>query len=1210
MRIITWVGVKKWIQLWGVCTAVLLVSLSAFSQANSGRILGSISDQTGGAIAGATVSVRDVERGTTRTLTTDEAGAYNAPNLVPGSYTVKVEFQGFRTVERQNIVLEVGKEVRVDLSLQPGDQAQTITVTEAVPLVETTNATLGGTLSNAAIEDMPLNGRNFMNLLQLRPGVTIYPGGGAWTQSTNGMRPEHNVYILDGITAMEPFSAQSTVNGVGLSGDVATLLPIDAIQEFQTQQNPKAEYGFKPGSITNIGLKSGTNSLHGTANAFGRTDVLDAKNPFLPDGQKQSVNLKQFGASLGGPIRKDKMFFYAGYEGQRYEIGNPAAGITYPTLSNAASVGKVSNGNVASLVQACLNDTALAKTLSPTSLTIAGLNSSCVPTGPTIFQNTDSATLFVNLVTQLQVDNGLAKIDYHINEKNILHGMYYAGQNTGFPVNSTSITQPYWRPTQRTRSQIIGTTWNYVPNSSIVNEARFGFSRYTQAFAPGDCPGSGAGQPDALFAQVNQGTINCGFMNITLTGFQGAIGCCGSFPKFQGPDMSAEFIDNVSWLHGNHSFKFGGEYMKTIYNGGTFSNGRGRVTFASLEDFLDANFGSPLRVLVGSPRRHVTQNIWSGFFQDDWRIKPRLVLNLGLRYEYVTPIKEANDQLANFDRTQGIVQVGKQIGEPYHADPNNFAPRIGFAWDIQGNGKTVLRGGGGVIYVLEGFNIFLSQQNGTNTTTGMNTNPSGFQLCTGKAAAGPCVAGPGDIKAGALQLSPGQVNWNQSAGANGGAIFPSGSDTSTLKCATDRLCGIQAVSPNIRDAYVTNWSLDIQRAITNNISLDVGYVGNHATKLWGINEENNVPVGTGWTGTTSTLGTLATCFSSFGTAKISCLPSTAKIQGARPFNPAFPYLSNIYLLSNYYESNYNGLQMTLTQRPTHGLSYTIGFSFAHALDDATNDWSGQPSGQDPSNPQLEYSNSGFDIRKRLTATITYALPGRKGFAQTFEGWKVTSIVGISSALPWGVIQPQTAENASGTSQFLDRWNFYGNPDDFSGMKAASVPFFPGTVKVAGTAGTCGVGKQCFVPNPALPAACTSAAAALDQPGNQIGTASLYNWGCFVNGSTVMIPPALGTYGNMTRNTFRGNGLHIWDFSVIKEYKITERFGAEFRFEVFNLLNQTQYANPQFNGPGGNDPWTSPGQFGTALATPDVSNNNPSIGSGAARTVQVGMKLSF
>jgi hypothetical protein len=645
--------------------------------------------------------------------------------------------------------------------------------------------------------------------------------------------------------------------------------------------------------------------------------------------------------------------------------------------------------------------------------------------------------------------------------------------------------------------------------------------------------------------------------------------------------------------------------MKMIYNGGTFSNGRGRVTFSNLSNFLTGTLGSPLRVLVGNPQRHVTQNIFTGFFQDDWRITPRLVLNLGLRYEDVTPIKEANNLLANFDPTQGIVQVGKQISEPYHNDPNNFAPRLGFAWDMRGNGKTVLRGGAGVIYVLEGFNIFLSQQNATNTTTGMNTNPSGFTLCTSTAATtADCSPGPGTIQAGALQLTASQVNWNQLSGVNNGAIFPSGSDTSTLKCATDRLCGLQAVNPNIRTAYVTNWSLDLQHAITNNLSLDVGYVGNHATKLWGINEENDDPLGTGWTGTTGTpgSGTLATCFSSFGGTKtsVSCSPSSAAIQAARPFNPKFPYLSNIYLLSNYYESNYNGLQMTLSQRPVHGLSYTFGFTFAHALDDATNDWSGQPSSQDPTNPQLSYSNSGFDIRERLTATLTYALPGRKGYAQSLEGWKVTSIVSVSSALPWGVLQPQTAENASGTSQFLDTWNFYGNPADFSGMKANSVPFVAGNIKSGGF----------IVPNPALPAACLSAAAALDKPGNQIGTASLYNWGCFTQGSTVMIPPALGTYGNMTRNMFRGNGMHLWDFSVIKGYRFTERFSAEFRFEVFNILNQIQYANPQFNGPGGNDPWTNPGQFGTALSTPDVANNNPSIGSGAARTIQLGLKLTF
>ena len=208
-------------------------------------------------------------------------GSYSAPNLIPGSYVVRVEYKGFRPIERQNIVLEVGKEIRVDLALQPGDQTQMITVTEAIPLVETTNAVLGGTLQPGTIADLPLNGRNFMNLLQLRPGVTVYIGGGAWTQSTNGLRPEHNVYILDGITAMEPLGGQSTINSVSLAGDAATLLPIDTIQEFNTQQSPKAEFGWKPGSITNIALKSGTNSFHGTANAFGRSSALDATNNFL-----------------------------------------------------------------------------------------------------------------------------------------------------------------------------------------------------------------------------------------------------------------------------------------------------------------------------------------------------------------------------------------------------------------------------------------------------------------------------------------------------------------------------------------------------------------------------------------------------------------------------------------------------------------------------------------------------------------------------------------------------------------------------------------------------------------------------------------------------------------------------------------------------------------------------------------------------------------
>ena len=381
-----WVCVRQLAQLLGGCLGVLLLSLSAFSQANSGRISGNITDQSGAVITGATVSVRDAERGTTRTLTTDDAGAYSAPNLTPGTYVVKVEYQGFKSVERQNIVLEVGKEVRVDLALQPGDQAQMITVTESIPLVETSNAVLGGTLQPGTIQDLPLNGRNFMNLLQLRPGVTVYIGGGAWTQSTNGLRPEHNVYILDGITAMEPLGGQSTINSVSLAGDAATLLPVDAIQEFNTQQNPKAEFGWKPGSITNIGLKSGTNTLHGTANAFGRTSALDATNHFLIGSNDvsgnplhQQIALENFGATAGGAIKKDKAFFFMGYEGQRYSVGNPG-NMQYPVRKyngRDTQIGRTTSSPPANPVLTANSQ------LSSTSLKLSGLNPDCtVNTAP------------------------------------------------------------------------------------------------------------------------------------------------------------------------------------------------------------------------------------------------------------------------------------------------------------------------------------------------------------------------------------------------------------------------------------------------------------------------------------------------------------------------------------------------------------------------------------------------------------------------------------------------------------------------------------------------------------------------------------------------------------------------------------------------------------------------------------------------------------
>src|ERR1700680_1792083 len=321
----------------GSILGVFLFSLALVAQGNFGRILGTVTDQTGAVIGGATVSVIDTQRGLARTLTTDQAGEYNAPNLIPGTYTVRIEAKGFQTVNRENVALEVGKEVRVDLTPRPGEQTQSVTITEAIPLVDTASATLGGTLSNAAINDLPLNGRNYQNLLALRPGVMIQPGGSPWTQSTNNSRPDETVWMLDGVLSANFYDYRPIASMPSPFTDGATILPIDAIQEFNLEENPKAEWGWRPGAVVNVGVKSGTKNLHGTAYAFGRSDAMDARNYFNPGligGQclsntalpsvcgKLPAELKQFGGVIGGPIKKDKLFFFAGYEGLRSLIGN------------------------------------------------------------------------------------------------------------------------------------------------------------------------------------------------------------------------------------------------------------------------------------------------------------------------------------------------------------------------------------------------------------------------------------------------------------------------------------------------------------------------------------------------------------------------------------------------------------------------------------------------------------------------------------------------------------------------------------------------------------------------------------------------------------------------------------------------------------------------------------------------------------------------
>src|SRR6266849_8397609 len=300
---------------WGVFILVLTISVTALAQ-YEGRILGTVTDQSGGAIKDARVTITNVDTGVSRNLSTNEAGDYVAPNLPPGMYRITVEVTGFKRIERTGVRLEVGKDVRIDLSLSPGAISETVQVTGETPLIETTNDAQGGSFANKAINDMPLNGRDYQNLVVLRPGVQRSPGGGFLSISSNGNRPEDNNFIFDGIDNNDPYYGTTVINAEGVQGTPGSILPIDAIQEFNAQEHPSAEYGWKPGAIINLGLKSGTNQIHGTIYDFERNSFFDARNFFNTDDTPQkALRQHQFGASIGGPIRKKKTFYFGAYEG-------------------------------------------------------------------------------------------------------------------------------------------------------------------------------------------------------------------------------------------------------------------------------------------------------------------------------------------------------------------------------------------------------------------------------------------------------------------------------------------------------------------------------------------------------------------------------------------------------------------------------------------------------------------------------------------------------------------------------------------------------------------------------------------------------------------------------------------------------------------------------------------------------------------------------
>jgi len=1300
--------------------SICLISLPAFSQGNAGAIQGTISDQSGGIMVGVTVTITDVQRGTARSLTTDQAGAYSAPNLTPSTYTVRAAFTGFSPVERTGIILETGGNLRVDLSMQPGAQTQTVTVTEALPLVETTNAELGGTLNSDIVEQLPMNGRNFSNLLQLRPGVTIYPGGAGWAQSTNGMRAHDNMYLVDGISGNDPWMSQAVWDSVMAGGDAGTMISIDSIDEFKTEENPRAEYGWKPGGTVNVGIKSGTNTIHGTGFAYGRDASWDAINYFTAPGTAISHQLEQFGGTVGGPIVKDKLFYFASFEDQRYSIGFPSANATPITSTNTgifdSSIGNgtASDSNLIAACQAAMNIGAVGSgtpgALTALSAQLAGLSNTCtpLPNYPGLFpvnsgtNGLPQGKAYINpgLQAENQIDSGLGKINYHVNDKNSLTGMYYISPGSGpFVDGPSSQMLPYQRTSQYARSMAFAGNWTWTPNATWANEARVGYTHYYQSFLSGDASQDPSnynfnGSTYHLYSG-NTNPFNFGMPSIAT----GVVGLGAGWPKIVGPNGVLQITDHISVLRGNHSFKFGGEIQNNQSQTDVTANAKGSFGFDGLQDFFSGypngqpgcaanNSGSCSggvsdSILTGNLLRNFTYTGYALFLQDDYRIRPRLILNLGVRWEMNTVPTERNKLQANFVPGVGLVQGN----EPFNGDHNNFSPRIGLAWDMFGNGKTVFRAAGGVLYEQLSLDVF----NGIGNSFGLRANPTGATnvacsvLVPNTGAATSCATTPipgapaGTFGVPVVQnpagtinsvniaysptTSPSIINGTVVGGVSQPGSIPynwanNGPSTPLLNFSAfcgdgftkllsgpfagfiPQTCNVMMVDPNMRTPYVAQWNVDIQRAITSTLSLTVGYVGNHGTKLISgidLNQPGLLPSGfsPGWGNPSDPTSAAFACIGSAAAGFNKCKPNTANERLARPYLSQFPYYRQIAEYGNLDDSNYNGLQAVLTARNYHGLSATAGYTFAHALGVSSDQGTGGnntiPLDSTGSLRSQLYGPTVFDIRQRGTLSVTYAMPDvKKVPGDILGGWSFNMVSILQTGLPWQVSDSKT--DFSGTSEGLtgntagtqgQRWNFSGQALDWTPVHNFQAVDRNTTINPNGSSGipyfVPGLAPNSTDPRYAVNnAACVAAAGGA---GATLAYASLVNLGCYQLGTGVLTPAAYGSYGNFPKLPFRGAGTHNFDASITKKIAIKERYGAQFRVEVFNLFNTVHFVTPG-NAVGGGagcsgNPQAAGGKLnapgsglGCVTATPDTASSNAVLGSGGARAIQLGLKLTF
>ena len=1058
-----------------------------------GGINGVVTDPSGAVVPGAVVEAVSAETGVSWKAITSSGGEYEFQGMPIGKYTVTVTAAGFKSEKVEGVPVSAGTIYTLTVKLSITAAAQTVEVSASALALDTTSTVQTTDIPSETVQDVPMNGRDFTQMIAVIPGYAGYSGGGYG--SVNGTRPDMVNWQIEGADNNDVWWNVPATNQGGVSGIAGDTLPIDAIEQFSTLTEASPETGRNPGATVNLVIKSGTNQFHGTAYYFNRNEDLAAQSQLSP--VKPELRNQQFGGSVGGPVWRDKLFFFLTYEEQKFVIGvgqpstEPSSAYQTDTLNILSAWGIPENQAAYNI----LHGNGSYSGLWPSS----ALTGSAAPSN--YFSPADETGYS---------HNGLAKLDYNLNANNKISAKWYVGQGTQ-TAPTVSLLAPYFEVAPM-HTQNYSLTWNSVFSPHLTNQLFAGVNYFNQAFSDADND----------FNPIGLG-LNTGVTSSALTGSpriqiaapaassglgSSAVGFdfVGATVESGRNDITGHLDEALSWTVGKHEFRFGGEFRQAqvddfyqsgergtfVFDGtqgpwsgaaGTGCDALATTTpsagtaasiasaygsdphFYELADFLAGCFDPGVTNIVqGDPKRQIFLNSWALFAQDAWQLSPRFNINYGLRYEYIGPVHDGTKDLSTFlpGATNGIAIAGSTIPSLYPQWYGGYSPRAGFSWQPTSDSKTVIRGSFGLGFDSPNVvNMLNSRFSSNGGAFGIQDNPAG---------ATPVVdSGP---EAATIPAAGAPIFANLSSPTNPCIVNPN--DTNPADNCPSPV-NLFSTSQHLRPGYIENYNFNVQRSLGAGAIAQVGYVGSEGHHLRNLVDVNEINIAT----------------------------------GLRPYASQYPNYGVINQLQSEAISNYNSLQALIRLAAWHHLTSQASYTWAHSLDESSEIYLYNP--QNSYCFRCEYGNSDFDVRNTFSTYLTYDVPGASTMKWLTNGWQLNSLWNFHTGQPFTVYSSNSG--GSGNGEYAERADFASGVSAYSGVSHS----------VQGTA----------------------------------SSGYYVNW---INPSA-FVPSASGAYGDTPRNVLHGPGFEDVDLSVFKNTHITERVTAQFRVEMFNLFNHLNLAAP-------------------------------------------------